>query len=149
MPLPCPQTLFVWMPQHRPCSHSVLTWLLQQGQGRDTPQQGVVQIWPHVFSMYAVSCSSHVISALGRTVGNQCLDPSKAAFTLSSVRAHTETETIAGSIMAPLPYPSCSLTSQCLHPARWTQSPSTSYWGLKPTKVVSNGLYPARATFLP
>lgn len=88
MPLPCRQMLSVWMPQHQPCICSLLTLLLQQGQGRDTPQQGVVQIRPHISSRYAVSCSSHVISALGRTVGSQC--QSKAVITLSSVRAHRD-----------------------------------------------------------
>ena len=114
----------IWMAEHQPCSHSVLNL---HGQGRDAPQQGAVQIWPHISSTYAVPCSSHVICVLGRTVATRCLDPSKAAFTLSSVRDHTET--IAGSVAAPLPYPSCFLTGRCLSSARWTQSPSTFLWG--------------------
>lgn len=144
MPLPCLQTLSIGTPQHRPHSPSALTSLLQHSQGRDTPQHGLGPVWSHISSMCAVSHSSHVTSALGRTEVTHCLDPPKAAFAPSSVRAHTEAETIAGSRMAPLPYPSCPPAGHCLASPWWTQSLQHLFGGLKPTQVMSNGLYPAR-----
>lgn len=130
------------MPQHWPCCHSGTAKAgthLRRGLCKSGPAFS-----PHMQSSALPMSPQHGVGQWG-----QCLYLSKAAFTLSSVRVHTETETIAGSMMTPLPYLSCCLTGHFLASARWTQSPSTSFWGLEPAKVVSSGLYPTRATFPP